>query len=165
MRAAEDVRSIIPAPIRSLVLTTDSSSSAPSPAATLDVATLRVAATGDGVAEFTVPGTQYRLHLSVEPGFDAAVGRRITGRIHGRALRMHRAGAGGNFIEPLQGRPRIVQGTVLAVDPAANEVILDLVVPVRVAMMEGQPATAFSTGDVVNFYMEPGTRFSATSAD
>lgn len=129
----------------------------------LDVATLRLAACTDGVAEFTVPGTQYRLHLAVDAGFDAETGRRVKGRVRGRALRMHRAGAGGNFIEPLQGRPRIVQGTVLAVDPAANEVILDLVVPVRVAMHEGQSATAFSTGDVVNFYMEPGTRFEAAT--
>ncbi len=145
-------------------MTTDSPSTAHSTAA-LDVAALRVASLGDGVAEFTVPGTQYHLHLVVDPGFEAAVGHRIKGRVHGKALRMHRAGAGGNFIEPLQGRPRIVQGTVLAVDPAANEVILDLVVPVRVAMQSGQSATAFSTGDVVNFYMEPGTRFTAISAD
>jgi hypothetical protein len=146
-------------------LTTDPTSTATSPSSSLDVATLRVAATGDGVAEFTVPGTQYNLHLAVDAGFEAAVGHRIKGRVHGRALRMHRAGAGGNFIEPLQGRPRIVQGTVLAIDPAANEVILDLVVPVRIAMQTGQSATAFSTGDVVNFYMEPGTRFTALAAD
>ncbi len=146
-------------------MTTDSPSTTPSTATSLDVATLRVASVKDGVAEFTVPGTQYHLHLTVDPGFEAAAGHRVKGRVHGKALRMHRAGAGGNFIEPLQGRPRIVQGTVLAVDPAANEVILDLVVPVRVAMQSGQSATAFSTGDVVNFYMEPGTRFTAISAD
>ncbi len=145
-------------------MTTDPTTTAASHS-TLDVATLRLTAIDGEAAEFTVPGTQYRLHLAVDAGFQATVGHRVKGRVHGRALRMHRAGAGGNFIEPLQGRPRIVQGTVLAVDPAANEVILDLVVPVRIAMQSGQSAAAFSTGDVVNFYMEPGTRFTAIAAD
>ena len=66
-----------------------------------------------------------------------------------------------HHFEPLQGRPRIVQGIVLAVDPSANEVVLDLVVPVRIAMHADQTAGTFSTGDVVNFYMESGTRFEA----
>lgn len=147
-------------------MTADTTDSVPTstPATTaLDRATLRLESLSDGVAAFSVPGTQYRLDLAVAGGLDGSVGRRVRGRVRGRALRMHRAGAGGNFIEPLQGRPRIVQGTVLAVDPGANEVILDLVVPVRVAMQAGQSATAFSTGDVVNFYMEPGTRFEAAT--
>ena len=127
----------------------------------LDLATLRLETVADGIAEFTVPGTQYRLHLAVDADLDARAGQRIRGRVRGRALRMHRASAGGNFIEPLQGRPRIVQGIVLAVDPSANEVVLDLVVPVRIAMHADQTAGTFSTGDVVNFYMESGTRFEA----
>lgn len=139
-------------------MTSDTSES---PLGSLDLATLRLETVADGIAEFTVPGTQYRLHLAVDADLDAQAGRRIRGRVRGRALRMHRASAGGNFIEPLQGRPRIVQGIVLAVDPAANEVVLDLVVPVRIAMHADQNAETFSTGDVVNFYMESGTRFEA----
>ncbi len=139
-------------------MTSDTSDS---PLGSLDLATLRLETVADGIAEFTVPGTQYRLHLAVDADLDTQTGRRIRGRIRGRALRMHRASAGGNFIEPLQGRPRIVQGIVLAVDPAANEVVLDLVVPVRIAMHADQNAGTFTTGDVVNFYMESGTRFEA----
>ena len=139
-------------------MTSDTSES---PLGSLDLATLRLETVADGIAEFTVPGTQYRLHLAVDADLEAQAGRRIRGRVRGRALRMHRASAGGNFIEPLQGRPRIVQGIVLAVDPAANEVVLDLVVPVRIAMHADQNAGTFSTGDVVNFYMESGTRFEA----
>ena len=139
-------------------MTSDTSESA---LGSLDLATLRLETVADGIAEFTVPGTQYRLHLAVDADLDARAGQRIRGRVRGRALRMHRASAGGNFIEPLQGRPRIVQGIVLAVDPSANEVVLDLVVPVRIAMHADQTAGTFSTGDVVNFYMESGTRFEA----
>ena len=72
---------------------------------------------------------------------------------------MHRASAGGNFIEPLDGRPRIVQGTVLAVDPGTSEVVVDLVVPIRLGIAADQATGSFTTGDMVNFYMEPGARF------
>ena len=113
---------------------------------------------------FAVPGTGYRLTLQVPEGFNAPIGRRIRGRVRGRALRMHRTGAGGNFIEPLDGRPRIVQGTVLAIDLAADEVLMDLVVPIRVAMADDQSASGFATGEMVNFYMEPGTRFVAEAS-
>ena len=47
----------------------------------------------------------------------------------------------------------------MAIDPDRNEVLIDLVVPVRVAMFEGELATSLATGEMVNFYMEPGTRF------
>lgn len=126
-----------------------------------EIAIFRLKSIADGVGVFTVPGTQYQLSLDVTDDLSASIGQRVRGRVHGRALRMHRASAGGNFIEPLEGRPRIVQGTVLAVDPSSQEVILDLVVPVRVAMVEDQPASGFATGEMVNFYMEPGTRFVA----
>ena len=114
---------------------------------------------------FAVPGTGYRLTLQVPEGFNAPIGRRIRGRVRGRALRMHRTGAGGNFIEPLDGRPRIVQGTVLAIDLAADEVLMDLVVPIRLEMFEGQSASEFSTGEMVNFYMHPGATFTPEPAE
>ena len=75
------------------------------------------------------------------------------------ALRMHQASAGGNFIEPLDGRPRIVQGTVLAIDPSSNEVVVDLVVPFRLSIADGQAPAMFTSGEMVNFYVEPGCRF------
>ena len=113
----------------------------------------------DGLGVFTIPGTQYRLHLTVSEGLEDLVGSRVRGRVQGRSLRMHHSPAGGNFIEPLEGRPRIVQGTVLAVDPDAHEVLVDLVIPIRLAIPEDQPTSAFATGDMVNFYMEPGASF------
>ena len=113
----------------------------------------------DGFGIFTIPGTQYRLHLAVDDDLEEFVGGRIKGRVRGRSLRMHHSPAGGNFIEPLEGRPRIVQGTVLAVDPNAHEVLVDLVVQIRLCVPEDQSTASFSTEDMVNFYMEPGASF------
>jgi hypothetical protein len=124
-----------------------------------EIAEFKLVSLDAGFGIFAVPGTGYRLTLQVPEGFDAPIGRRIRGRVRGRALRMHRTGAGGNFIEPLDGRPRIVQGTVLAIDLAADEVLMDLVVPIRLEMFEGQSASEFATGEMVNFYMHPGASF------
>jgi hypothetical protein len=130
-----------------------------------EIAEFKLVSLDAGFGIFAVPGTGYRLTLEVPEGFDAPIGRRIRGRVRGRALRMHRTGAGGNFIEPLDGRPRIVQGTVLAIDPAADEVLMDLVVPIRLEMFEGQSASEFATGEMVNFYMHPGATFTPETVE
>jgi len=130
-----------------------------------EIAEFKLVSLDAGFGIFAVPGTGYRLTLQVPEGFDAPIGRRIRGRVRGRALRMHRTGAGGNFIEPLDGRPRIVQGTVLAIDLAADEVLMDLVVPIRLEMFEGQSASEFATGEMVNFYMHPGATFTPETVE
>ena len=75
---------------------------------------------------------------------------------------MHRAEAGGRFIEPVHGRPRIVQGTVYQVDQPNDRLLMDVVVPMWITVdtaTTGQRASDFSPGDLLNFYLEPGTLF------
>ena len=87
---------------------------------------------------------------------------RVHGEIHGRALKMHRANAGGRFIEPSSGQPRIVQGTVFEVDAANNRLLMDVVVPMWItvdSVASGQRASEFAQGDLLNFYLESGTSF------
>ena len=68
----------------------------------------------------SVPGYAYRVELVLAAGDAAAlagrVGKRIEGSVRGKAQRAWNANAGGCFIEPVWGAPRIVQGRVLAVD-------------------------------------------------
>jgi len=124
------------------------------------VRVLLVDVTADSViVELT--GTTYRLRLICdEPeSLRSRIGRRINGRIEGRALRMHAASAGGRFIEPADGMPRNVQGSVRAVDPATGRVLVDMAVPVWVAPLPQQCFEDVAIGDLVNFYMQSGTRF------
>ena len=153
MPAAETARGIIHDPVWS------EPTSEPLLSTIDETAVFLLESLADGFGIFTIPGTQYRLHLAVEEGLEECVGGRVRGRVHGRSLRMHHSPAGGNFIEPLEGRPRIVQGTVIAVDPGTHEVLVDLVVPIRLAIPESQSTASFATGDMVNFYMEPGASF------
>ncbi|MCA9286459.1 MAG: hypothetical protein KDA22_14630 [Phycisphaerales bacterium] len=127
-----------------------------------DRAVLRLVSADEQATVATVPGTDYALRFAPSPDPSSlveSIGRRVTGRIEGRALRLHRASAGGRFIEPADGHPRIVQGTVAAIDGVANRVLLRAVVPMWLTVHEGQSATAFKVGDMLNCYVESGMAF------
>ncbi len=109
---------------------------------------------GDAAPSFAVPHSNYVLELMAAPG---AAGK-VQGRITARALKVHLAQGGGVFIEPLQGAPRIVQGRVLATDAVTNRILANVVVPMWIAVPDGQAASAFRHGDLVNFYVESGAR-------
>ncbi len=106
--------------------------------------------------------TDYRLHLvpTVPAGeFDGYVGKRIRGVIQAVALRIHRATAGGRFIEPVWGAPRIVAGNVCTLDESNRRVLVDVSVPMWVTVPAGQDLGILREGDLVNFYVQSGTTF------
>ncbi len=109
-----------------------------------------------------LPHTDYRLHLV--PGVPAAsiatpIGKRLKGVIHARALRMFKASGGGLFIEPLEGAPRIVAGRVIHVDAAQRRVLVDVAAPMWMTLAPDNAADEFAPGEMVNCYLESGTRF------
>jgi hypothetical protein len=83
----------------------------------------------------------------------------VSGVVSGRAQKLHRAHAGGEFIEPVEGHPRIVQGRVRETDPTGNRLLLQAVVPMWITLSADQSARSFMPGDIVNFYMESGVVF------
>ena len=111
----------------------------------------------------SLPGTEYMLRLHLKGATAVAPGKRISGVITGTAQKFHRASAGGGFIEPVEGHPRIVQGRVRATDASANRVLVQAVVPMWVTPAAGQSARDFHAGDFVNFYMESGVTFAPTA--
>lgn len=85
-------------------------------------------ATRPGAIVFALPGSNYLLHLRPLPGVDAVTvepGHRLRGTIAVTARRVDIVRTGGRFVEPLVGRPRRVQGTVLAIDSHANTLTLN----------------------------------------
>jgi hypothetical protein len=110
----------------------------------------------------SIPGTAYRLTVTPTVPVESittAEGKRMKGILRGKAQRMHTAVAGGRFIEPVYGHPRIVQGTVVSVDPERNRVLVQIVVPAWFDVAEGQKASAFAAGQLVNMYVESGMTF------
>jgi hypothetical protein len=123
------------------------------------VCQVRLEDTSDGGFVVSVPGTQYHLRLHPTAAVTTPVGRRLRGVIAGTAQKLHRAHAGGEFIEPSEGHPRIVQGRVRESDPAGNRLLVQAVVPMWITLSAGQSARDFHAGDFVNFYMESGVTF------
>ena len=106
-----------------------------------------------------IPSTDYKIHLMCSGNTATQVGKRIQGVINIKALRMHKASAGGSFIEPIYGHPRVVQGRVLAIDLAKNRLLCQVVVPMWIEPFDGQSAADFNAGDMVNFYAQSGATF------
>jgi hypothetical protein len=106
-----------------------------------------------------IPNTSYEIHLVCGP-VKAAIGKRIVGAIRAEAKRVDTVRTGGRFIEPVYGRPRRVQGTVVAIDTAANAIIVDATVPIHCRLTDQrQKAADFEPGQFVSFDVKDGARF------
>ncbi len=107
---------------------------------------------GDRVT-IAVPGGPYRLMLHVSHPPAGAVGDAVHGTITAQAARMHRASAGGKFVEPTSGPLRTVAGRVESIGD--SWCIVRSVVPLRVELDVLDPD--LREGDLVTFDVRPGT--------
>ena len=106
-------------------------------------------------------GTDYRLHLVVDGPVTAPLNKPLTGRITARARRVDIVGRGGRYIEPVYGRPRRLQGTVVGADAGANTLA------VRCgggstficSLLPDQSASDFQAGTLVALDVESGAKF------
>src|SRR5262249_55671258 len=106
--------------------------------------------------------TEYELHL--KPAIPASqittpMGKRIKGTIRAQALRIFTASGGGRFIEPIMGEPRIVAGTILAIDKPGRRLLVDVAVPMWMTLDPLQRIDHFAEGELVNCYVASGTTF------
>jgi len=100
--------------------------------------------------------TDYDLHLALAvpaSRIEVPVGKRIRGVIEASAMRIHPAHGGGRFIEPVVGEPRIVAGTVEAIDEAANRVLVESAAPLWLSMMQIQDRSVVEAGGLVNCHV------------
>lgn len=110
-----------------------------------------------------VPSTDYRLRLVPAEGLSFAKGDKVAGIIRAQALRMDVIPAGGRYIEPVQGRPRRVQGRVIGGDVSANEVYVKAGPSVVVTPMAPQRASDFAIGQMVSFDVKAGASIEPTT--
>ena len=117
-------------------------------------------ATKPATITLSIPNTSYELHLIPAGAIRAAAGKRIVGTIRADAKRLDTVKTGGRYIEPVYGRPRRVQGTVVAVDTAANAVVIDATVPIHCRLTDQrQKAADFQAGQFVSCDVMDGARF------
>ncbi len=114
----------------------------------------------DDLITLTIPGTSYQLHLAVLKTPGTPVGKRVSGVIRVQARRIDKVNSGGRYIEPVAGRPRRVQGSVLVVNGADGTLTMDAGVPVVVKPTDArQKASDFQPGDFISFDAMPGSTF------
>jgi len=114
----------------------------------------------------TLSNTQYDLHLAPVGTVACEVGKRILGTIRGEARRVDTVNMGGRYIEPVIGRPRRVQGTVIAVDAPANTLVVDAGAPVHLVLTApGQRADRFAIGALVSCDVHEGATFTQAGRD
>lgn len=113
----------------------------------------------EGMIIMSLPDTDYRLHLVVDRQIDATIGKPIEGCIRARAKRVDVIRSGGRFIEPVYGRPRRVQGRIIATDAQANTITVRCACPIECELTANQQAARFTVGQLVSFDIESGATF------
>ena len=111
-------------------------------------------------AVLSYANTDYQLHLVPEGEIAARPGSRTIGIISARAKRIDVCGTGGRYVEPVMGTPRRVQGSIIRVDAASNEIVVHAGVPVHVTPTDPrQKASDFEVGQFVTFGVENGASY------
>lgn len=111
----------------------------------------------------TLPHTDYRIHLDVKgesPELAADnVGKSVAGRIEAQARRIDVVHTGGRYLEPVYGRPRRLQGRIVATDRRSNTITVQCPCPIVCHLMAPQLAQQFEVGQLVSFDIERGATF------
>jgi len=115
---------------------------------------------GDAVI-FAPSNTTYQLKLSA-PGFNGPVKALLEGFIRAKARKMWTVASGGNFVTPIQGPTRIVQGRIKYLD---NQLmVVQAGAPIVVQLPTDDSAYdlnngALTVGSLVNATLMPGATF------
>lgn len=110
-----------------------------------------------------IPDSSYQIHLKVYQPLSTPVGKRVVGTIRANARRITVTKTGGRYIEPVYGRPRNIQGAIVATDPSEQTVTIHAGAPIVCKLPKSQRAEQFSVGDFVTSALEPGATFVAVS--
>src|SRR4051812_30843529 len=121
----------------------------------------KVLSRDEGSLVFNPQNTNYELKLEI-PNYDGPIGQRIEGFIRVAARKVYPVPSGGNFIAPIFGPPRIVQGRVKYLDE--REMVVHGGAPVIVQLPAGEDAFDLANGDLTfaslaNVVALPGAKF------
>ncbi len=119
---------------------------------------LPATATKPAYAVISFQNTSYRVHLEPVGEIAAKPGKKVVGTIRARAKRIDTCTTGGKFIDPVLGRPRRVQGSVLAIE--GDSVVVNTGIPIHCVPTDPrQKASDFEVGQFVSMGIEGGTSF------
>lgn len=115
-------------------------------------------ATKPAMVNISFPNTSYQVHLIPVGEVQAEPGKRIIGTIRASARRIDEVKTGGRYIEPVFGRPRRIQGRIIAIEPGA--VVVDAGMPIHCTPTDPrQKPGQFQVGQFVSFDALEGATF------
>ena len=115
------------------------------PSATDFAARGKVTRVVDGKFSFRPAGTAYDLHLTGEPK-SAALGNIVSVLVRLKARKVYTVPSGGNFVSPIFGPPKILQGRVKFV--GEHEIVLHAGFPVVVELPGQDAAMDLNNGSI-----------------
>jgi hypothetical protein len=116
---------------------------------------------------FQPQGTNYEWHLRAEDGFEAPPLNKPTELlIRVQARKVYTVPSGGNFVQPIFGPPRIIQGRVKWVDESGQRIVVHATVPFIIELPAADTAIDQSEGPItqgrmVNVVALPGVTAAA----
>ena len=123
------------------------------------VVTGKLLAVEEGMITLGLVNTDYQLQLVVPEDFDQLVGSRVSGRVKANARRVDKIASGGKYIDPVYGRPRRLQGKVVAISREENTITVRGGCAIECSLMEPQKAKDYEIGEIVGFALERGAEF------
>jgi hypothetical protein len=126
----------------------------------------KVTAAGEGKVVFAPAGTNYELHLLC-PGYAGPIGKPVRGTIRVTARKLWTVPSGGNWIQPIFGSPRIIQGRVRALE--STHLVVQGGTTIRVDLPDDDIVYDLANGPIsigvmVNVTALPGATFELQQA-
>jgi hypothetical protein len=142
-------------------LTTPTNTTTAPSATTAIPARGKVTGTAGDVVKFAVSNTNYLLHLRC-PSYGGPLNLLVEGIVRVQARKAYTVPSGGNFISPVFGPPKTIQGRVRAV--AGNAIVVQAGLPVHVQLPDEASAVELANGPIavgslVNVVALPGATF------
>jgi hypothetical protein len=118
----------------------------------------------DGMVVFVPAGTRYQMHLAAGK-YAGPLHQPISAIVRVTARKVYTVPSGGNFIAPIFGQPRTLQGRVISVDDRV--MVIHAGLPVVVDLPSAETAIDLDNGQItvgsmVNVVALPQARFSTT---
>jgi hypothetical protein len=122
----------------------------------------RITAINDDKVTFQPTNSNYEMSLTIPKDFGGKVGSLVDGVIRVAARKVYTVPSGGNFVSPIFGPPRTIQGRVKYVDQ--KQLVIQAGVPIVVDLPSEDSAMdlhdgGIGVGSLINVVGLPGARF------
>ena len=122
----------------------------------------KVVSAGEGKVVFCPSGTRYQMHLAMAAAYSGPMNSPIKARISVTARKVYTVPRGGNFVTPIFGTPKIIQGRIrhlsekFMIVQAGTPVVVELPAEDSAIDLDEGP---LAVGALVNVVAKPGAGF------